>query len=169
MVRSKPWIAHGRHWMRAIMVMCKHLVAVAIVLGWTSGVAAGQPSAAGALADSFAHAWNTHDVRALGRLYADDADWVTVGGERHKGRVAVEDVLAKEHGGWARTTILRATDVSVRAIDSENAIVMFKWEITRTEESGFTPLRGNTLFVAGKQDGRWIITAGQAAAVPAPR
>jgi hypothetical protein len=42
---------------------------------------------------------------------------------------------------------------------------MFTWEITRTEESGVKPLRGNTLLVAAKQDGRWIITAGQAAAV----
>ena len=151
------------------LVMCKHLVALVIVFGWTAGAAAGQPSAAGALADAFVDASNTHDVRALGRLYADDADRVTVGGERHKGRVAVEGVLAKEHASWARTTILRATDVSVRAIDSENAIVMFKWEITRTEESGVRPLRGNTVLVAAKQDGRWIITAGKAAAVPAPR
>jgi uncharacterized protein (TIGR02246 family) len=147
----------------------KHLVALVIVFGWTTGAAAGQTSAAGALADAFVDAWNTHDVREFGRLYANDADWVTVGGDRHKGRVAVEGVLAKEHAGWARTTMLRATDVAVRAIDSENAIVMFKWEITRPKESAVTPVRGNTLLVAAKQDGRWIITAGQAAAVPLPK
>jgi uncharacterized protein (TIGR02246 family) len=149
--------------------MRKHLVAFVIVFGWTAGAAAGQTSAAGALADAFVDAWNTHDVRALGRLYADDADWVTVGGERHKGRVAVEGVLAKEHASWARTTTIRATDVAVRAIDSENAIVIFKWEITRPEESAVKPLRGSTLLVAARRDGSWIITAGQAAAVPAPR
>jgi hypothetical protein len=48
-------------------------------------------------------------------------------------------------------------------------IVMFTWEITRTEESGAEPLRGNTLLVAAKQNGRWIIIAGQAAAVPLPK
>jgi uncharacterized protein (TIGR02246 family) len=148
--------------------MRKHLVAFVIVFGWTAGAAAGQTSAAGALADAFVDAWNTHDVRALGRLYADDADWVTVGGERHKGRVAVEGVLAKEHASWARTTTIRATDVAVRAID-QNAIVIFKWEITRPEESAVKPLRGSTLLVAARRDGSWIITAGQAAAVPAPR
>jgi uncharacterized protein (TIGR02246 family) len=149
--------------------MRKHLVAFVIVFGWTAGAAAGQTSAAGALADAFVDAWNTHDVRALGRLYADDADWVTVGGERHKGRVAVEGVLAKAHASWVRTTTIRATDVAVRAIDSENAIVIFKWEITRPEESAVKPLRGSTLLVAARRDGSWIITAGQAAAVPAPR
>jgi hypothetical protein len=76
--------------------MRKHLVAFVIVFGWTAGAAAGQTSAAGALVDAFVNAWNTHDVRAFGRLYAEDADWVTVGGERHKGRVAVEGVLAKD-------------------------------------------------------------------------
>lgn len=150
--------------------MRKHLVALVIFFGGMAGVAAGQrSSAAGALADAFVHAWNTHDGPAFGRLYADDADWVTVGGETHHGRVAVEGALAKEHASWARTTTLRATDVVVRIIDSENAIVMFKWEITRTEQSEVRPLRGNTLLVATKQDGRWIIIAGQAAAVPVPR
>jgi hypothetical protein len=68
-----------------------------------------------------------------------------VGGDRHKGRFAVERVLAKEHAGWARTTMLRATDVAVRAIDSENAIVMFKWELTRPEKScGNTSPRQHT-------------------------
>lgn len=110
------------------LAMRKLLIAFVIVFGWTAGAAAGRTSAAGALADAFVDAWNTHDVRALGRLYADDADWVTVGGERHKGRVVVEGALAKEHGSWARTTTLRATDVAVRAIDSEHAIVMFSGE-----------------------------------------
>jgi hypothetical protein len=92
-----------------------------------------------------------------------------VGGERRKGRVAVEGVLAKEHASWARTMILRATDVAVRAIDSENAIVMFNWEITCPEESAVKPLRGSTLLVAARREGRWNITAGQAAAVPLPK
>jgi uncharacterized protein (TIGR02246 family) len=150
--------------------MRKHLFALVIFFGWMAGVVAGQTSSgAGALADAFVHAWNTHDGRAFGRLYADDADWVTVGGERHRGRVAVEGALAREHAGWARTTTLRATEPVVRVIDSENAIVMFEWEITRMEESEVRPLRGNTLLVAAKQDGRWIIIAGQTAAVPVPR
>lgn len=100
--------------MRAIqLLMRKHLILFVIVFGWTAGAAAGQTSAAGALADAFVDAWNTHDVRAFGRLYADDADWVTVGGERHKGRVAIEGALAKEHASWARTTALRAAEVSI--------------------------------------------------------
>ena len=66
-----------------------------------------QTSAAGALADAFVDAWNTRDVRALGRLCADEADWVRVGGERHKGRVAVEGALAKEHASWAHGDVKR--------------------------------------------------------------
>lgn len=93
------------------LVMRKHLLAL-ILFGAMAGVAAGQrSSAAGALVDAFVHAWNTHDGPAFGRLYADDADWVTVGGETYHGRVAIEAALAKEQASWARTTTLRTTDV----------------------------------------------------------
>jgi hypothetical protein len=62
--------------------MRKHLLALVILFGCMAGVAAGQrSSAAGTLADAFVHAWNTHDDPAFGRLYAADANWVTVGGE----------------------------------------------------------------------------------------
>jgi hypothetical protein len=48
------------------LVMRKLLIAFVIVFGWTAESAAGQTSAAGALADAFVDAWNTHDVRAFG-------------------------------------------------------------------------------------------------------
>lgn len=88
--------------------------------------AAQTSSAARTLADAFVHAWNMQHARAFGRLYADDADWVTVAGETHKGRVAIEAALGREHESWAGTTTLHATDVVVREIDRAHAIVMFK-------------------------------------------
>ena len=156
--------------MRTIIPVLRQVLALALCFCSTAGLVAAQTSSGpGALADAFVQAWNTHDARAFGRLYADDAEWITVGGERHKGRVAVEGALAKEHASWARTTTLRATDVVVRDIDSEHAIVMFRWEVTRTEEGVAKPLAGNTLLVAAKHDGRWIIVVGQVAALPMPR
>jgi uncharacterized protein (TIGR02246 family) len=156
--------------MRTIIPVHRHLFALAIVCCWMAGLAAAQTSSgARALTDAFVQGWNAHDARAFGRLYADDAEWIAVGGERHRGHVAVEGALAKEHASWARTTTLRATDVVVREIDSENAIVMFRWEVTRAEEGGARPLRGNTLLVAAHREGRWIIVVGQAAALPMPR
>jgi hypothetical protein len=60
-------------------------------------------------------------------------------------RIAIEEALAKEHASWARTTTLRATDVMVRELDRERAIVMFKWEITSHAEPTARPFRGNTV------------------------
>ncbi len=156
--------------MRTMIPVLRQLLAFGLFSCSTVGLLAAQMSSGpGALADAFVQAWNTHDARAFGRLYADDAEWITVGGERHKGRAAVEGALAREHASWARTTTLRATDVVVRDIDSENAIVMFRWEVTRAEEGAAKPLAGNTLLVAAKHDGRWIIVAGQVAALPMPK
>jgi uncharacterized protein (TIGR02246 family) len=145
-------------------------VAALVMFAWTTAVAAAQrPAAPGALVDAFVHAWNTHDGPAFGRLYADDADWVMVGGERLKGRTAIEEALTKEHVNWARSTTLRATDVVVRELDPERAVVMFKWEITADAERGARPFRGNTVLVVAQARERWVIIAGQAAAVPASR
>jgi uncharacterized protein (TIGR02246 family) len=145
-------------------------VATFLICACLTVVAAARPySAARDLVDAFAQAWNTHDGPAFGRLYADDADWVMVGGERLKGRTAIEEALTKEHATWARTTTLRATDVSVRELDPGRAVVMFKWEIASNSERGARVFRGNTVLVAAKARQGWIIVAGQAAAIPAPR
>ena len=89
--------------------------------------------------------------------------------ERLKGRTAIEEALTKEHAGWARRTSLRATDVTVRALDAERAVVMFKWEITSDAERGAKPFRGNMVLVVTKARERWVIIAGQAAAVQVPK
>lgn len=82
---------------RQVIPRCIQPIAVAvIVMVWMTSLSAAQPPAgAGALVDAFARAWNTHDGSAFGLLYADDADWVMVSGERLKGRTAIEQALAK--------------------------------------------------------------------------
>jgi uncharacterized protein (TIGR02246 family) len=153
---------------RWLIMRC--LVAHVIFLAWMTAVAAAQLSPeAAALVDAFVHAWNTHDGPAFGRLYADDADWVMVGGERLKGRIAIEEALAKEHAGWARKTTLREADVMVRELDRERAIVMFKWEIASDAERAARPFRGSSVLVVAKARDGWVIVAGQAAAVPASK
>lgn len=59
----------------------RSIAAGVTVLVWmTAAAAAQQRHTAGALVDAFAHAWNTHDGAAFGRLYAIDAEWVMAGG-----------------------------------------------------------------------------------------
>lgn len=85
------------------------------------------------------------------------------------GRTAIEAALAKEHAGWARRTVLSATDVAVRELDEKRAIVMFKWEVASGAEPGAGTVRGNTLLVVTKDATRWLIVAGQVAAVATSR
>lgn len=128
-----------------------------------------QPPTAGTLAEAFAHAWNTHDVQAFGQLYVADADWVTVAGVRHKGRVAIEAALGQEHATWADGTTLRVSDALVRDIDADHSVVIFTWEITGIDRSGTGPWRGSTLMIATRENGRWAIIAGQVASAPPPK
>lgn len=156
---------------RQVFARCIQPIAVAvIVMVWMTSPSATQPPAgAGALVDAFARAWNTHDGSAFGLLYADDADWVMVSGERLKGRTAIEQALAKEHGSWARTTTLRAADVSVRDLDPQRAVVMFRWEVVSDAQPEGRPYRGNTVLIVEKTRTGWVIAAGQASAMPLPK
>lgn len=153
---------------RQVVRPCIESIAVpAIVIAWMTALSAAQPTAgAAALVDAFVHAWNTHDGSAFGLLYADDADWVMVSGERLKGRTAMEQALAKEHRSWAGTTTLRAADVSVRELDPQRAVVMFRWEIVSDAQPDGRPYRGNTVLIVEKAREVWVIVAGQASAVP---
>ena len=157
----------GRSSAQARWIVMYSIVAPVIAVAWTAAPSAAQPTpGAGAVVDAFVRAWNTHDGPAFGRLYGDDADWVMVSGERLKGRDAIEQALAKEHGSWARRTTLRAADVIVRDIDRQRAIVMFTWEIASDAERGARPYRGNTMLIVERVGEAWVIVAGQAAAVP---
>lgn len=116
----------------------------------------------------FVHAWNAHDVKALGELFAADADWVTAAGLRVTGREAIQAALATEHATWARVSTMRATSTEVRTLREELAMVSFGWEITLSGSSA-DPFRGNTLFLAVKEGDRWMIVSGQVALTPTRR
>jgi uncharacterized protein (TIGR02246 family) len=130
----------------------------------SSGVT--QPPEPHLLVQGFAAAWNAHDADAFGKLFAAQADWVTAPGTRVKGRTAIQDFLAQEHKTWARTTTMTPSNTVVRLLSPDAAVILFEWEITgAVDSSGKTaaPSRGNNLFVATRQSGQWIVTAGQVA------
>jgi uncharacterized protein (TIGR02246 family) len=113
----------------------------------------------------FARSWNAHGMKAFCDVLAEDADWVTVAGTRLKGRSEVQAFLDKEHSGWARTTSMSTSDVAVRVLGADAAVVYFSWEITRAVgRDGQPPApasRGVNLFVVAKQDSGWRVVAGQ--------
>jgi uncharacterized protein (TIGR02246 family) len=142
------------------------LLAVAMLFAWpaTSTPSEGTLKEADSLATRFVAAWNSHDVTAFAVLMAPDADWVTASGLRLAGRDKIQAYLADEHATWAKTTTMRATNIHVRALSRNSAVVLFDWEIETPAEGGGAPsvARGNNQFVAVK-NGAWIIASGQVA------
>lgn len=149
-------------------VKCQVLTLVLCAASWSqpAGAQSGGPEQ---LAEAFVRAWNAHDAKAFGNMFAEDADWVPVSGARVKGRSQIELLLGKEHSTWARTTSLKAADIQVRPIARDLALVFFTWRIGSTkgpDDQTAAAFRGNTLLVASRQANRWIAIAGQAAITP---
>ena len=121
-----------------------------------------QGDAPGSLAHSYATAWNAHDATALGQLFTDDADWVTASGTAMRGRSAIEGYLQQEHRGWARATSMKVSDVRIRSLSVDLAVITFAWEITQNERT----IKGSNMMVASREQGQWRILSGQVATIP---
>jgi uncharacterized protein (TIGR02246 family) len=129
------------------------------------------------LVASFATAWNHHDMDAFGKLFAPDADFVNVAAIRWKGRQAIEAHHAYSHGtipadspgfsdqerthyGIFRTSTLRFTQIDVRFLGTDVAVVHASSELlgdARTPD----PRRTLMTFVLTRENGGWLIAAAQ--------
>jgi uncharacterized protein (TIGR02246 family) len=69
----------------------------------------------------FAEAWNRHDVDALAAMWTDDGELNHPWGFHAVGRDAVRKLLAEEHAGTMRTSVLHIAGVTSRA-DARNVI-----------------------------------------------
>jgi uncharacterized protein (TIGR02246 family) len=139
-----------------------------MLLGLAS-TAAAQVRGPDEVVELFARSWNAHSMKAFCDVLAEDADWVTVAGTRLKGRSEVQAFLDKEHNGWARTTSMKTSDVAVRVLGVDAAVVYFNWEITRAvggDGQPSAPSRGVNLFVVAKQGSGWKVLAGQVGVEP---
>lgn len=162
----------------------RYPIALGLVLTLTCArpVHAQAPSSTAGVARTvagFASAWNRHDMVAFGKLFAPDADFVNVGGQWWKGRASIQAHHAYSHGaisqaaavsqgvadhpqyyGIFRTSTMTFDSTDVRLIRPDVAIARVAWHLmgdTRTS----TMRRGMLLFVVGRNQGEWRITAAQ--------
>jgi uncharacterized protein (TIGR02246 family) len=123
----------------------------------------------------FATAWNHHDMDAFGKLFATNADFVTVIGFQMKGRESIQLRHAWMHGavpentfpdgnpahyGMFKHSTMRFIRIDVRFLRKDVAIAHVSWELlgdARTPK----PRRGVLLFVLTRQNGGWLIAAAQ--------
>lgn len=110
-------------------------------------------------------AWNHHDASALARLAAPDADFVNARGVWGKGREQLEKGQANQQKTNEKDSSWKTTEVDVRFIASDVAVVHVYWVLTgERNQDGVTkqPELGIFTRTDVKRDGHWIITASQA-------
>lgn len=119
-------------------------------------------------------AWNRHDVPALVRSVAPDADIVNLSGAWMKGRDKFEANLAELHRDKVKESAWKMEEVNVKFLTPEIAVVHAYWNVhgeRNPDGSALPPRRGLYTRVVIKRSGQWLILASQATEVllpPAP-
>ena len=120
-------------------------------------------------------AWNTHDMKALASLVAEDVDFITVAGTWLKGRQAFEEHHAARHAMQFKESVWETTDVQVKSLGPDIALVHVSWGIKGDKDPDGTPRkprRGIFTRVVTKEGGEWSIKASQntnISGAPAPK
>ena len=130
---------------------------------WPS-VAAAETDGPQVLVDGFVRAWNAHDMKALGALFAEDADFVNVAGMWWKGRAEIQAKHEATHATRFKTTTLAATGTAVRPLRGDVGVLHVSWELTGEldpDGKAAPPRRGVMQIVAAKQADGWKIIAAQ--------
>lgn len=115
-------------------------------------------------------AWNQHDMKALTALVAEDVDFVTVAGLWLKGRKEFEEQHTAIHAMRFKESVRTTTDVQVKFLRPDVAIVHVRGEIKGEKARDGTPLQprqGIFTRVVTKEGGKWLIKASQNTAISA--
>ena len=123
------------------------------------------------LVDGFVRAWNAHDAKAIGALFADDADYVSARGNWMKGRAWIEGQLARALAGRLKGTSMVETNTTVRLLRPDLAVMHFEWEVSGEVGPDGKPLitrHGIMQIVAVQQPTGWRIVSAQDTATMAP-
>lgn len=122
--------------------------------------AAAQSKTAKGVVDAFVKSWNTHDMKAFGRLFAQDAVWVPVAETMDKGRAAIIKDLTEAHNTWAGQTTIRSGEVTIRSLAPNVATLFFHLDFM-VGGKVIPDIARAFIIVATKKSGMWQISAGQ--------
>jgi uncharacterized protein (TIGR02246 family) len=156
------------------------LLLIAAIVTMTTGVVAQSPmpnsphASANALSKeddqavrktiaSVEEAWNTHDMKAMGRLFTEDAEFINVVGMHWRGR---DDIVAA-HEAYHKTIFkdhrLKTDSINIRSLGGGHAIAV----VTTTNDSFTTPAgqvvpkrQNRQTYVLTKGAEGWKITHG---------
>jgi len=113
---------------------------------------------------AFADAWNAHDMKAFGDLFASDAEFVNVVGLWWIGRAAIRDAHTFTHRTVFKHSRLTLDDVAIRWPAPQLALARCRWRLEGHVASDGKPLparHGILQHVLRKDGDRWRILDSQ--------
>jgi uncharacterized protein (TIGR02246 family) len=116
-------------------------------------------------------AWNRHDVTAMVRLFAPDADVINLAGEWFHGRDAFAKSLSSLHSAKVREGVWQTEETHIRFLTPETAIVHVYFNShgeVNPDGTAMPPRRGIFTRVEVKRNRRWLIVASQATKIVPP-
>jgi uncharacterized protein (TIGR02246 family) len=126
-----------------------------------------------AVLDRLTEAWNAGDAAAYGRLFTEDADYVTFFGMNFPGREAIESSHRALFEGPLKGSTLTGrlgAEAKVRFVRPDVAVVLVGGGSSLTGADVPDEGRESTVtFVLVREDGDWLITAFQNTRVSDPR
>jgi uncharacterized protein (TIGR02246 family) len=111
-----------------------------------------------ATADQFVKAFNAADAKAIGALWAADAEYIDESGESLQGRAAIEKEYAeafKQHPGAMMTVKIESIRFLGPDIALEKGVARVK------SPGGVADMAARYTVVHNKRDGRWIMVLGR--------
>ncbi len=117
------------------------------------------------------NAWNRHDITAMVKLGAADADSVNLAGQWFQGADAFAKSLESLHSGKVKESVWRSEQVRVRFLSPSIAVVHVYFNASgerNPDGSSRPPRRGIFTRVGEKQSGKWVIVASQATSIVPP-
>lgn len=88
--------------------------------------------------DKFTETWNMHDAKAYSNLFAANADFTNVFGQKFHGREVIEEQHAKIFTTMFKESSITSMSPSIRLIDQIFAAVDVVWTM-----SGAVDMKGN--------------------------
>jgi uncharacterized protein (TIGR02246 family) len=114
------------------------------------------------MATRFAETWNAHDMDAMAVLFADDADFVSVGGVHLKRRQQIRDEHATLHQMQFKGSTLTVEGVTVRFLKPDVALAHIDWRIEGDRDPDGTsraPRTGVMSWVVVRKANEWRIAS----------
>ena len=125
---------------------------------------AAEGTAVEAVGAAFVDDWNRHDMKSLGSLFTDDAQFVNVIGLWWHSRAEIQKEHEALHATRMRSSHLVTTESVVHLLGPDVAVLIQRWQLTGdTGIDGVTlPMRrGVITLVTVKQGGHWQIASAQ--------